>query len=54
MKNSVLENLSSFEMSRGMAKIVNGGTPLGDCIRTAIRDGNEWLIPECLDILDNE
>ncbi|MBQ0736258.1 hypothetical protein [Aquimarina celericrescens] len=51
MKKSILENLKPYQISKSVAKKVNGGDPLSDCIATAKRDGNEWLIDTCWEIL---
>ncbi len=51
MKKSNLEKLRPFKMSRDVAKKVNGGDPLSDCIATAERDGNDWLIDTCWEVL---
>ncbi len=54
MKKSVLENLKPFQMSKSAARVVNGGgrrRAKRDCIRTAKRDGNDFLISICKDVL---
>lgn len=53
MKNSSLEKLKSFEIPRSITKNIYGGTEqdLENCITTAIRDENFWLIPDCYIIL---
>ncbi|WP_160114112.1 MULTISPECIES: hypothetical protein [Aquimarina] len=50
MKNSSLESLRSFEMSRSVAITVNGGGPRRKCIRTARLNGNQFLIPLCKEL----
>lgn len=56
MKNSFLENLKAFELPKNITKYVNGGSQsdLDNCKATAERDGNDWLIPVCEEILGGE
>ncbi len=51
MKKSVLENLKPYQISKKDTRKINGGSPLSDCIATAQRDGNEWLIDTCYEVL---
>jgi len=55
MKNSFLESLKAQQVSKQYAKQINGGEQLIDacegCILTAIRDGNYFLIPQCIEVV---
>ena len=51
MKKSILENLKPYQMSKSVAKKVNVGDMIDDCVATAKRDGNYWLIGVCYEVL---
>ncbi|WP_299765967.1 hypothetical protein [uncultured Dokdonia sp.] len=49
-----LKNLQSYEIPTSLAKLINGkqchNAVIG-CIQTAIRDGNDFLVPQCYQVL---
>ncbi len=54
MKNSSLEKFRSFEMSKEVTKTLTGNAcheNLGKCIETAQENGNDFLIPICVEVL---
>ncbi|WP_298542041.1 hypothetical protein [uncultured Aquimarina sp.] len=51
MKNFSLDKLRCYEMSKSITKKVNGGDVIDDCVATAERDGNDWMIDKCYEIL---